>query len=240
MSINYDDKIIILSDEQIIEIEEACATNEYMGYYEDGCLCGYYEFYIDGVGYITASTSCRKSSECLTGMSWIVKDIIQVWNNSVRTFGYVPPEQDIDEDDDLELLGYLDKFSAQKIKNIVRDSIIRNHSWLNTDEYGNEGVDKSGNDNGIVSEEDNATEKQTLYLNNERNDIMSNEKVTFKIEYTNEFGDITKFEKISNADLVREYHGDIYYLTEMFKSFLSASGFSSTLVDCVQVIDEDF
>lgn len=124
---------ISLTDEMIENIDndiEGC------DHYEGGCLCGYYEMYIEDIGYITVNTHCRKVSECPKDMNWFVEDIAKVWNRSVCTYGYVPTEEETNKDKDLELLGCLDDYSSKEIKQIIREDIIANHSWNNSDEYG--------------------------------------------------------------------------------------------------------
>ena len=125
-------KRISLTDEIIEEI-----NNDLEGcdHYEGGCLCGYYEIYIEEIGYITVKTHCRKVSDCPDGMNWFVEDTAYVWDKSVCMLGYVPTEQEALEDD-LILLGYLDDYSLKEIKQIIRKDIMANHSWNNTDEYG--------------------------------------------------------------------------------------------------------
>lgn len=135
------EKILSLTEEEINEIKDELDEG-YAGNYENGCLCGYYEFYIENIGFITIETHCRKSNSCPSGMSWYVNDSIPVWGNTVCEYGYVPTEDEAKEDE-LELLGYLDKTSSQKLKELIREEIIEYHSWSRTDEYGNQ-ADNTG------------------------------------------------------------------------------------------------
>lgn len=127
--------IIKLTEEQISAVikewSEECA-----GKYEDGCLCGYYECYVEGVGYLTIQTHCRRSNGCPDGMSWIVNDEINVWNSSFASYGYIPEGREISEDDSIELIGYLDKSDVDVLRQVVRKSIMRDYSPWNMNEYG--------------------------------------------------------------------------------------------------------
>lgn len=128
-------KIITLIEEQLSYVKRAW-SEEHVGVYEDGCLCGYFECLVDGVGYLTIDTYCRKSNGCPNGMSWFVDDNVKVWNNSVSYWGYVPEENELDKDEELKLLGYIDEVSAKELREIIRRTIIRDYSYRNTDEYG--------------------------------------------------------------------------------------------------------
>lgn len=131
------DKVISLNTEQINCIKDIL-NDGYEGYYEDGCLCGYYEFFIENLGFIAVKTSCRKSIDCPSGMSWFVSDEVAIFSNSISFFGYFPNEEDLDEYDEVQLLGYLDETNSKLVKQLVRESIIENHSWRNCDEFGEE------------------------------------------------------------------------------------------------------
>ena len=129
---------IILTENQMQSIKNEW-NEEYRGHYEDGCLCGYYEGYIENIGYLTIDTHCHKSSECPENQDWIVEDDIYVWNNSIFNYGCRPTEEDLKEDDNLKLLGFINKEQTKEIKDIVRKSIIRDYSWNgHTDEFGND------------------------------------------------------------------------------------------------------
>lgn len=141
-------KIFSLNEEQI-EIIKNDLKDGYNGDYEDGCLCGYYEFSIENIGFVTIETSCSKSSKCPMGMGWYVSDKVAIFSSSVSFFGYVPTEEELEEYDEVRLLGYLDIESSKLVKQLVRENIIEHHSWKNCDEFGEETkynikVDKDG------------------------------------------------------------------------------------------------
>lgn len=129
--------IIKLSEEQLSKaVAEWSDINR--GFYDDSeCLCGYYECYINDIGYLTIESYCKKSYFCPKGMKWSVSDRIKIWNKSVCEYGTVPNNEQIEEDDDLHLLGYLHDSDYKVLKQVVRKSIIRDYSSWNTDEYGN-------------------------------------------------------------------------------------------------------
>lgn len=129
-------EIISLTDRQIFEIDFETTEEEYDGIYEGGCLCGYYEYNLKGIGYIVIGTHCRKVSECPNGMEWYVDEEIKVFNNSIVDYGGIPSNEDLEQDDNLEIIGILDEYSTKEVRDIVRKSIIKYHSWNNTDEYG--------------------------------------------------------------------------------------------------------
>lgn len=104
----------------------------------DSCLCGYYEFRISGIGYLTIEVHCRKVSGCPKGMNWFVEDRVRIWDSSMGSLGYVPEDENEAAEDGIELIGYLDEICAEKVKEIIREDIIANHTWNNTDEYGRE------------------------------------------------------------------------------------------------------
>ena len=119
-----------------IDVIKKILEDGYTGNYEDGCLCGYYEFFIETIGYVTVRTYCRKSNGCPDGISWYVDPRISVWDKTINVFGYVPTEEEATEEG-LKLLGYLEEISAANVKEKVRTNIIENYSWRNADEYGN-------------------------------------------------------------------------------------------------------
>lgn len=129
-------KEYFLTDNQMAFIKNEWGK-EYQHNGDGGCLCGYYECYISGIGYLVVETRCRKSSGCPNGMSWIVYNDIQVWSESLSMWGYVPNEDEL-EGETLKLLGYINKEQSSEIRETVRQSIIRDYSYGNYDEYGND------------------------------------------------------------------------------------------------------
>lgn len=124
---------IILSDKQLKDIENDLKQNNRGNF--DGCLCGYYEFKLDDIGYVTMEVHCRKSNKCPSHMEWFVDDVAKIWSNSLSEIGRVPTINEAKEDN-IEFLGYLIKCSSEQLKEIIRYDIIKNHIWNNTNEYG--------------------------------------------------------------------------------------------------------
>lgn len=142
-------KEYFLTDEQIefVKIE----WNKEYQHHGDGCLCGYYECYIENIGYLIIETHCRKSGSTPDGMSWVVDKDIQVWSESLAMWGYVPDRDEL-EGENLQLLGYIEKSLANKLREIVRKSIIRDYSPWGHDEFGNDSNDEMcENDNTLYT-----------------------------------------------------------------------------------------
>lgn len=123
---------VILTQEQLNTVKKEW-NKEYIGHcYEDGCLCGFFQCFVEEVGYLALRTHCRKSGYCPIGMDWIVEDDVKIFNDSLCSLGYVP----VEDEDGIELLGILDKEQSKELKEVVRQSIIRDYTVWGTDEYG--------------------------------------------------------------------------------------------------------
>lgn len=133
----------------------------------DGCLCGYYECYVEDIGYLIIETHCRKSGSCPDGMSWVVDKDIQVWSESLSMWGYVPDSDEL-EGENLQLLGYIEESLANNLREVIRKSIIRDYSPWGHDEFGNDPNDE-------MYESDN-----TLYTLKEIKEAFEEAKLTGK------------------------------------------------------------
>ena len=127
-------KTITLSNKDFEKVKNYW-SGECVGNYEGDCLCGYYGAITD-VGYLALETHCHKASECPDGMNWYVEDKIRVFSSTLCNLGYVPDEEEV-KDEDIDLLGYLDKTQTEELREVVRQSIIRDYSTFGNDEYGN-------------------------------------------------------------------------------------------------------
>lgn len=135
-----------LSNEQIeFVINEWSKEYQHHG---DECLCGYYECYVEDIGYLIIETHCRKSNSCPNGMSWVVDNDIQVWSEGLSMWGYVPNSYEL-EGESLKLLGYISREQVNEMREVVRKSIIRDYSPWGYDEYGNDPNDYMGEDENI-------------------------------------------------------------------------------------------
>lgn len=124
----------------LTEYQMKFVKSEWMKEYQhhgDGCLCGYYECYVEDVGYLIIETHCRKSNSCPNGMSWVVDNDIQVWSEGLSMWGYVPNSDEL-EGESSKLLGYISREQVNEIREVVRKSIIRDYSTWGYDEYGND------------------------------------------------------------------------------------------------------
>lgn len=129
-------KEYFLTNEQMTFVK-----NEWRKEYQhhgDGCLCGCYSCNIEEFGCLHINISCRKSNRCPDGMSWCVYKEISVYNKSIiDDFGeeYLPDEF---RERGIVHLGRLNKKQVRELREVVRESIIRDYSQWGYDEYGNE------------------------------------------------------------------------------------------------------
>lgn len=109
------------------------------GFYADGCLCGYFEYKVREDLYITIDTFCHK--DCPKNMNWKIGDVINVYNESVESYGYSPDSEQIkefaEEGDTLQHLGILNKEQTEELREVVRQSFAK-HFTDYLDEYGND------------------------------------------------------------------------------------------------------
>lgn len=130
----------MINDYSLSDAQMEFVINEWSKEYQhhgDGCLCGYYECYVENIGYLIIETHCRKSGSCPDGMSWVVDKDIQVWSESLAMWGYVPDSDEL-EGENLQLLGYIEESLANNLREVVRKSIIRDYSPWGNDEFGND------------------------------------------------------------------------------------------------------
>ena len=134
---------IVLSEEQMIHIkEEWSKDNQHHG---DGCLCGSYVCNIKDIGFIVVDTSCRRSSNCPSGMDWFVHEEVSIYNKNVlNEFGDRYCVEDLEEQD-IRIIAMVNKKQSLELKEVVRRAIIRDYSFNgHIDEYGNDIREKVG------------------------------------------------------------------------------------------------
>lgn len=141
-------KEYLLAKEQVEFVK-----NEWKKEYQhhgDGCLCGCYSCNIEGFGCLSIDVSCRKSSNCPDGMSWYVHEDIDIYNKSIVDdcgYEYIWDEF---EEQGIELLGKLNKEQAIELREVVRQSIMRDYSSYGYDEYGNNPDEEICEDDNIL------------------------------------------------------------------------------------------
>lgn len=127
---------VILTQEQLNTVKKEW-NEEYIGHcYEDGCLCGFFQCFVEEVGYLALRTHCRKSGYCPSDMYWIVEDEVKIFNDSLCDLGYVPEE----DQDGISQIGLLDLQQGNELREVVRHSIMRDYTAFGTDEYGNDTI----------------------------------------------------------------------------------------------------
>lgn len=101
--------IIKLKDEVMEKVTEELKDITNADY--DGCYCGDWSIYIDDLGYLTLSSSCRKSSNCPDGKEYHIDEKVYILDKDVNDFGGEDAEIlfEIEHDQALEIvdLAYL-------------------------------------------------------------------------------------------------------------------------------------
>lgn len=141
-------KEYFLTDEQIefVKIE----WNKEYQHHGDGCLCGYYECYIENIGYLIIETHCRKSGSTPDGMSWYVHEDIDIYNKSIVDDYGCEYMWDEFKEQGIKHLGKLNKEQTNELREVVREAMIRDY-W-GYDEYGNDPNDDTyENDNTLYT-----------------------------------------------------------------------------------------
>ena len=112
--------IIRLEDEVMEEVMEELKDIRNADY--DGCYCGSWSIYIDGLGYLTLDSSCRKSSNCPDGKEYHIDEEVYILDKNVTM------------EDDAEILFEIEPDQALKIVNMAYSTLYRD---CGMDEFGN-------------------------------------------------------------------------------------------------------
>lgn len=125
---------VILTQEQLNTVKKEW-NKEYIGhYYEDECLCSFFQCFVEEVGYLALRIDCIKSSNYPSDMHLIVDNEVKIFNDSLCGLGHVPKE----EQDGISQIGLLDLQQGNELREIVTHSIMRDYTAFGTDEYGND------------------------------------------------------------------------------------------------------
>ena len=112
--------IIRLEDEVMEEVMEELKDIRNADY--DGCYCGSWSIYIDGLGYLTLDSSCRKSGNCPDGKEYHIDEEVYILDKNVTM------------EDDAEILFEIEPDQALKIVNMAYSTLYRD---CGMDEFGN-------------------------------------------------------------------------------------------------------
>ena len=112
--------IIRLEDEVMGEVMKEVKDISNANY--DGCYCGEWSIYIDNLGYLTLTSSCRKSGNCPDGKEYHIDEEVYILDRDVRM------------DDDVEILFEIEPDQALKIVNMAYSTLYKD---CGMDEFGN-------------------------------------------------------------------------------------------------------
>ena len=112
--------IIKLEDEVMEEVIKELKDITNTDY--DGCYCGSWSIYIDGLGYLTLDSSCRKSGNCPDGKEYHIDEEVYILDKDVRM------------EDDAEILFEIEPVQASKIVNMAYLTL---YADCGMDEFGN-------------------------------------------------------------------------------------------------------
>lgn len=112
--------IIRLEDEVMGEVMKELKDITNADY--DGCYCGNWSIYIDNLGYLTLSSSCRKSGNCPDDKEYHIDEEVYILDRDVRI------------DDDAEILFEIEPDQALKIVNMAYSTL---YADCGMDEFGN-------------------------------------------------------------------------------------------------------
>ena len=112
--------IIRLEDEVMEKVAEELKDIRNADY--DGCYCGNWSIYIDDLGYLTLTSSCRKSGECPDGKEYHIDEKVYIL------------DRDVHIDDDAEILFEIEPDQALKIVNMAYSTLYKD---CGMDEFGN-------------------------------------------------------------------------------------------------------
>lgn len=112
--------VITLKDEAMEEVKEGLKDIRNADY--DGCYCGNWSIYIDNLGYLTLTSSCRKSGECPDGKEYHIDEKVYILDKNVNM------------EDDAEILFEIEPDQALKIVNMAYSTLYKD---CGMDEFGN-------------------------------------------------------------------------------------------------------
>ena len=112
--------IIRLEDEVMGEVMEELKDITNADY--DGCYCGNWSIYIDNLGYLTLSSSCRKGDNCPDGKEYHIDEKVYILDKNIIM------------EDDVEILFEIEPDQALKIVNMAYSTLYKD---CGMDEFGN-------------------------------------------------------------------------------------------------------
>ena len=112
--------IIKLEDEVMEEVMEELKDIRNADY--DGCYCGNWSIYIDDLGYLTLTSSCRKSGECPDGKEYHIDEKVYILDKNI-----------IMEDDAIVLF----EIEPDQALRIVNMAYLTLYADCGMDEFGN-------------------------------------------------------------------------------------------------------
>ena len=112
--------IITLKEEVMEEVMEELKDITNADY--DGCYCGNWSIYIDNLGYLTLTSSCRKSGNCPDGKEYHIDEEVYILDRNVIM------------EDDAEILFEIEPDQALKIVNMAYSTLYKD---CGMDEFGN-------------------------------------------------------------------------------------------------------
>ena len=112
--------IITLKDEVMEKVKEELKDITNADY--DGCYCGNWSIYIDGLGYLTLTSSCRKSSNCPDGKEYHIDEKVYILDKNIIM------------EDDAVVLFEIEHDQALRIVNMAYSTLYED---CGMDEFGN-------------------------------------------------------------------------------------------------------
>ena len=112
--------IITLKDEVMEEVKEELKDITNADY--DGCYCGNWSIYIDNLGYLTLSSSCRKGDNCPDGKEYHIDEKVYILDKNIIM------------EDDAVVLFEIEHDQASKIVNLAYLTL---YADCGMDEFGN-------------------------------------------------------------------------------------------------------
>ena len=112
--------IITLKDEVMEEVKEELKDITNADY--DGCYCGNWSIYIDNLGYLTLSSSCRKGDNCPDGKEYHIDEKVYILDKNIIM------------EDDAIVLFEIEPNQASKIVNLAYLTL---YADCGMDEFGN-------------------------------------------------------------------------------------------------------
>ena len=112
--------IIKLEDEVMEKVAEELKDMRNADY--DGCYCGNWSIYIDDLGYLTLTSSCRKSGECPDGKEYHIDEKVYILDKNI-----------IMEDDAIVLF----EIEPNQASRIVNMAYLTLYEDCGMDEFGN-------------------------------------------------------------------------------------------------------